>query len=34
MPGGWKLVSLIAMGYPEETPSPHKKTLNEVLKIM
>ncbi len=34
MPGGWKLVSMIAMGYPEETPSPHKKTLNEVLKKM
>ncbi len=32
MPSGWKLVSLISMGYPEETPSPHKKTLDEVLR--
>ena len=31
MPAGWKLVSLISMGYSEETPSPHKKTINEVL---
>ncbi|MBN1445335.1 MAG: nitroreductase family protein [Candidatus Omnitrophica bacterium] len=32
MPAGWKLVSLISMGYPEETPSPRKKTLDEVLR--
>jgi len=31
MPQGYKLVSLIPIGYPEEIPSPRKKSLKEVL---
>ncbi len=31
VPGGYKLVSLIALGYPAETPSPSKRPLSEVL---
>ncbi len=31
-PKGWKLVSIIACGYPAENPSPVKKSLEEVIK--
>ncbi|MCX7704788.1 MAG: nitroreductase family protein [bacterium] len=30
-PDGWKLVSIIALGYPAEDPYPSKKSLDEVL---
>ncbi|MGC8737898.1 MAG: nitroreductase family protein [Candidatus Hydrogenedens sp.] len=31
VPETYRLVSLIAIGYPESIPSPHKRSLNEVL---
>ncbi len=31
VPEGYKLISLISMGYPAEKPSPPKRALNEVL---
>jgi len=31
VPEGYKLISLISMGYPAEKPSPSKRALNEVL---
>lgn len=31
VPEGYKLISLISIGYPEEIPSPSKRTLREVL---
>ncbi|MCL5409053.1 MAG: nitroreductase family protein [Candidatus Omnitrophica bacterium] len=31
VPEGYKLVSLIPIGYPEEIPSPKKRNLSEVL---
>lgn len=30
-PEGWKLVSVIALGYPAENPCPSKKSIDEVL---
>ncbi len=34
VPEGYKLVSLIALGYPAENPTPHhKRELNEVLHL-
>ena len=31
VPEGYKLISLISIGYPEETPSPPKRPLKDVL---
>ena len=31
VPEGYKLISLIPLGYPEETPSPKKRSVSEVL---
>ena len=32
VPEGWKLVSIVALGYPAENPSPPKKTVEQVIK--
>ncbi|MBA2123332.1 nitroreductase family protein [bacterium Unc6] len=31
VPEGYKLISLIPIGHPDEAPNPHKRTLEEVL---
>ncbi len=31
VPAGYKLVSLVALGFPDETPKPHKRPVKEVM---
>ena len=32
MPEGYKLISLISIGYPDEEPKPKKRDLEEVIQ--